>query len=238
MGTSTALPDFDWSFRDQVFTVPDPVPTDGGIRILAAIDPAFPTSGVHTGAAWCLIGDLSPAIPAGATITDISMAVGVQLSSATGNSPTVHQSPSLSFATLSEINMGGIPIGFGGFGAGGVGDLPTDTALHQITYVNSVYSATVGGGNGIVDMDGLVAAIGATDPLGMYVTAQNVADGQEMDYSSPWTLTVTWSTGTSIIPPLRQYPRSDGLGASSVRRLWPPPPTIQASNRRGPSAIL
>jgi len=43
---------------------------------------------------------------------------------------------------------------------------------------------------------------------------------------------------TTVIPPLRQYPRSDGLGASSVRRLWPPPPTIQASNRRGPSAIL
>ena len=43
---------------------------------------------------------------------------------------------------------------------------------------------------------------------------------------------------TFVIPPLRQYPRSDGLGASSVRRLWPPPPTIQASNRRGPSAIL
>lgn len=33
-------------------------------------------------------------------------------------------------------------------------------------------------------------------------------------------------------PPLRQYPRSDGLGASSVRRLWPPPPSVQASNRR------
>jgi len=43
---------------------------------------------------------------------------------------------------------------------------------------------------------------------------------------------------TTVMPPLRQYPRSDGLGASSVRRLWPPPPTIQASNRRGPSAIL
>jgi len=230
MGTSTGLPDFDWSFRDQIFTVPDPVPTDGGIRILAAIDPAFPRDGVQTGAAWCLIGDLSPAIPAGATITDISMTVGVQLSSATGNSPTVHQSPSLSFATLSEINLGGNPTGFGGFGAGGVGDLPMDTSLHQITYVNSVYNAAVG--LGIFDMDGLVAAIGASDPLGMYVTAQNVADGQEMDYSSPWTLTVTWSAGPSVIPPLRQYPRSDGLGASSTKRVYPLPPSIQASNRR------
>ena len=43
---------------------------------------------------------------------------------------------------------------------------------------------------------------------------------------------------TTVIPPLRQYPRSDGLGASTVRRLWPLPNTIQASNRRGPSAIL
>lgn len=39
--------------------------------------------------------------------------------------------------------------------------------------------------------------------------------------------------GTStVIPPLRQYPRSDGLGASSARRVYPLPPSIQASNRR------
>jgi len=33
-------------------------------------------------------------------------------------------------------------------------------------------------------------------------------------------------------PPLRQYPRNDGLGASSAPRVYPPPASIQASNRR------
>jgi hypothetical protein len=35
-----------------------------------------------------------------------------------------------------------------------------------------------------------------------------------------------------LAPPLRQYPRSDGLGASSARRLWPPSRSVQRSNRR------
>lgn len=38
--------------------------------------------------------------------------------------------------------------------------------------------------------------------------------------------------GTTHAPPLRQYPRSDGLGASSARRVWPVPKSVQASNRR------
>lgn len=33
-------------------------------------------------------------------------------------------------------------------------------------------------------------------------------------------------------PPLRQYPRSDGLGTSTAPRIYPPAPSIQASNRR------
>lgn len=33
-------------------------------------------------------------------------------------------------------------------------------------------------------------------------------------------------------PPLRQYPRSDGLGVSSARRVWPPAPSVQGSIRR------
>lgn len=32
--------------------------------------------------------------------------------------------------------------------------------------------------------------------------------------------------------PLRQYPRTDGLATSSARRLWPPPRSVQRSNRR------
>lgn len=34
------------------------------------------------------------------------------------------------------------------------------------------------------------------------------------------------------VPPLRQYPRNDGLGASSAPRLYPPPRSYQASNRQ------
>ena len=49
-------------------------------------------------------------------------------------------------------------------------------------------------------------------------------------------LRVEYGTFT-VPPPLRQYPRSDGLAAGSARRVYPPPQTIQASNRRGPSAI-
>ena len=39
-------------------------------------------------------------------------------------------------------------------------------------------------------------------------------------------------------PPLRQYPRSDGLGASSARRMWPPPRSTQRSLRQGPGSHL
>jgi hypothetical protein len=42
----------------------------------------------------------------------------------------------------------------------------------------------------------------------------------------------------TVVPPLRQYPRADALGAGSARRVYPDPQTIQASNRRGPSAII
>lgn len=40
------------------------------------------------------------------------------------------------------------------------------------------------------------------------------------------------ATGPAHAPPLRLYPRSDGLGTSSARRLWPPDQSVQASNRR------
>jgi hypothetical protein len=43
---------------------------------------------------------------------------------------------------------------------------------------------------------------------------------------------------TCTTPPLVQWPRNDALGASSARVLWPIPKTEQASNLRGPSAIL
>ena len=39
-------------------------------------------------------------------------------------------------------------------------------------------------------------------------------------------------------PPLRQWPRSDGLGMSSVRRVWPNTPSVQRSLRQGPGGYL
>lgn len=50
-------------------------------------------------------------------------------------------------------------------------------------------------------------------------------------------LRVTYA-GTTHAPPLRQYPRSDGLGASSSRRAWPPPRSRQRSLRQGPGSYL
>jgi len=35
-----------------------------------------------------------------------------------------------------------------------------------------------------------------------------------------------------IVPPLRQYPRDDGRGLSSAKRIYPPPKAMQAGNRQ------
>lgn len=43
---------------------------------------------------------------------------------------------------------------------------------------------------------------------------------------------VAVTSPTSVTPPLRQHPRTDGLGTSSARRMWPPPRSVQASIRR------
>jgi len=86
-----------------------------------------------------------------------------------------------------------------------------------------------------------------TDDVGDLPSWDDATVGVAQGFTAPWfetdpdaavsAITIR-KLCTFVIPPLRQYPRSDGLGASTVRRLWPPPPTIQASNRRGPSAIL
>ena len=46
------------------------------------------------------------------------------------------------------------------------------------------------------------------------------------------------TASASVAPALRQWPRSDGLGLSSARRVWPPPRSIQRSQRPGPGAHL
>lgn len=74
-------------------------------------------------------------------------------------------------------------------------------------------------------------------------SGESVADG----WDSPWFQTDDHGAISSIrirkvctvvTPPLIHWPRNDALGASSARVLWPPPKTEQASNLRGPSAIL
>lgn len=50
-------------------------------------------------------------------------------------------------------------------------------------------------------------------------------------------LRIDYDTGpppstVTVAPPLRIHPRSDGLGLSSARRVYPPSPSIQASNRQ------
>lgn len=54
------------------------------------------------------------------------------------------------------------------------------------------------------------------------------AGSVEVEY---FALRVTYEPGAAQ-PPLRHYPRTDGLAASTVRRGYPHPGSVQASNRR------
>lgn len=45
-------------------------------------------------------------------------------------------------------------------------------------------------------------------------------------------------SGPTVAPPARQFPRNDGMAASSARRAHPPPTSQQRSPREGPGAYL
>lgn len=229
-GTSVTHPTYDWVVRPDPLG-PDPTIIGSDIQINSAINPAHPTFGPLQGYVWCHIDPVS--VPAGATITSIDVTLTAVESSSTSASPGVAQSPLVYFAPESAITAGGTPFpNYGTIGSGGPGDLAATTSPQAITYDGLLYPSQSGGG-GISDFAGWVAALGATDPLSMLVTAQVVADGQYLEYDAPWVFTIYWDLGgPSVLPPLRRYPRSDGLGSSGVRRAYPPSPSTQASNRR------
>jgi hypothetical protein len=197
-----------------------------------------------SGEAWSDI-DLMSAIPSGATITGMTFSMTAQLD-ATRQAPTLACAPEIDIIDKAQYLAGTwVGVGYGGFGAGGVGDLPDDNDPHFITYDNATYAAVSGGG-GIVDVDAFAVALSnASTPVIMRVQGpQNATTGSALTYVAPIMFTFTYTTPaatpslSTIAPPQRLYPRPDGLGGSTARRLYPLPATVQASNRRGPSAIL
>lgn len=193
---------------------------------------------VTSGEAWSDI-DLMAAIPAGATITDMTFSLTAEITGSRLH-PTTAVSPLFQLIDKAEYIAGTWIFGYGNFGAGGVGNLPDDNDPHFITYDNVTYAAVSGGG-GVFDLDAFAAALSnpSTPVILRALGPQQATAGSSITYSAPLTFTFLYDTGgPTVVPPLRQYPRPDGLGAGSARRMYPVPPTIQASNRRGPSAIL
>lgn len=186
-----------------------------------------------SGEAWSDI-DIMDAIPTGATITDLTFSMTLQLdgSRETATTPCAPEIDIIDKAQYLAHTWTGS--GYGGFGAGGVGFLPDDNDAHFITYDNNTYGSVSGGG-GILDMDALAAALSdASTPVIMRVQGpQNATTGTGIWYRAPITFTFLWTLPTTgVIPPLRQWPREDGLGASSAPRVYPPPRSFQRSNRR------
>lgn len=189
-----------------------------------------------TGEAWSDI-DVMSAIPAGATITDVSFSLTVQVDGARDFS-TFPVSPQVEFYDKADYLSGPFTLGYGRFGANGVGDLPDDNDPHFITYVNSVY-APISGGAGIFDPAALAAALSdSSTPVVCRALGPGAgATGTGIWYRAPLTLTFTYTGGTSVQPPLIHWPRHDGLGASTTRVHWPPANSIQRGIQRGPSAV-
>lgn len=145
-----------------------------------------------SGEAWSDI-DLMDAIPAGATITDMTFSLTTQV---TGSrlSPTVAVSPLFQIIDKAEYLADSFLFGYGGFGAGGVGDLPDDNSSHFITYDNNTYAALSGGG-GIFDMAAFAAALSdaSTPVIVRALGPQQGASGTSITYSAPLTITFTWT---------------------------------------------
>jgi hypothetical protein len=182
-----------------------------------------------SGEAWSDI-DLMSAIPAGATITGMTFSMTAQLD-ATRQTPTLACAPEIDIIDKAQYLAGTwVGVGYGGFGAGGVGDLPNDNDPHFITYDNATYAAVSGGG-GIVDVDAFAAALSnASTPVIMRVQGpQNATTGSALTYVAPITFTFTYTSGTSFAPPLRLTGRRDMYG--SARSL------INETSRQGSNRL-
>ena len=79
-------------------------------------------------------------------------------------------------------------------------------------------------------------------PNGDTITTRDIAIGTIVKRLTQTTVTVelrwrsapyrfVYDTAPTGLPPLRQHPRRDGLGASTARRHYPPDRSVQASNR-------
>lgn len=85
------------------------------------------------------------------------------------------------------------------------------------------------------ELGGLIASITAGLPI--VVTIDSSTGAGISGSVSEISMTVTWQT-ILVTPPLRQYPREDGLGTSSAPRLYPRPRSVQAGFRKvGPTYL-
>lgn len=82
---------------------------------------------------------------------------------------------------------------------------------------------------------------GTVDYDSAYLRVDAFRDGAAVFYIYPTylahldiseiSLTLSWQAA-AYAPPLRQYPRDDGLGTSTGLRTWPPPRSVQRGTRR------
>lgn len=167
-----------------------------------------------TGEAWSDI-DLMSAIPAGATVTDVLFSLTVQVDGAR-DFPTFPVSPQIEFYDKADYLAGPFTLGYGRFGASGVGDLPDDNDPHFITYDNSVY-APGSGGAGIFNPAALAAALSnpSTPVVCRALGPGAGATGTGIWYRAPLTLTFLYDGGaTSPIPPLQLVNRRDRFSSA------------------------
>jgi len=241
-GTSSTTNDGTWQVTFDATGLPTVVgtlPTDPGLQVFAN------TSDFTNGVGYTLVNPVT--VPVDATIDNVSVTMSVE-SNGQSIDNVVHVSPLCGFSPLSTA---GPTISFTSFvGAGGPGDLPLSGGKQTITYDGLTYPA-LSGGAGVGDFNAWVAAANNTaDQMIMTCTVQNANNGGYLKYYNPVVFDVAWTviavdpgpddpaTGVTgfdtsrALAALRQYPRSDGLGASSARRVWPPAPSVQAFNRR------
>ena len=112
--------------------------------------------------------------------------------------------------------------------------LSGDDFFNYVTYASATHSPAPG--DMVADVVGGTATLWfSASPRGSGIDLSPVRctmAGIRVYYTLPDTPAVTHA------PPLRQYPRSDGLATSSARRMWPPSRSTQGSLRHGAGTYL